>query len=191
LFINIIPTSHLLKKIVTKHSVFIYDAVPDNLFLLRFLFFSLLVSSLKTILLSGASCAICYNAIVCRSRGLIAIENGRYRLGHRAQSHFESRWIRSFSSPSCQKTLKKAGHRFWPMSLFVSLRISRFLPLLLFFLSLSLSFSLPRDHKRTQSHTSRTRSRSLAFIPRHLPPQTFYEYSPFSPSLPFSLSRLF
>jgi len=50
-----------------------------------------------------------------------------------------------------------------------------------------LSLSLSRDHKRTQFHTSRTRSRSLAFIPRHLPPQTFYEYSPFSPFLPFSL----
>lgn len=61
---------------------------------------------------------------------------------------------------------------------------------LFLFLHPSPPLSLSRDHKRTQFHTSRTRSRSLVFVPRHPPPRISYEYSLF-PSLPASLSRLF
>lgn len=102
-----------------------------SLFLTSPLFPSLSFLYRYSVKVHGASCAMCHNAVVSHSRGLIAIEDARRRcrLSHRVPVHLESRWIRSFLSLSCREALKKAGHRFWPMSLLVSLRISRSLPL--------------------------------------------------------------
>jgi len=114
------------------------------------LFFRSLSSRIAILELNSARCVT--TQLLCHLQGLIEDTRRRCRLSHRASSISILTGFVSFLSSSYRGTFKKAGHRFWPMSLLVSfafLTLFLFLhppPLLSLSLSLSLSFSWSQMH---------------------------------------------